>query len=270
MAQRIIKGTLNTFSIASVSQLAFLENAEVRVAEDQADGAGVFYAGGNAQGLKRTLEVRASLFSDISTALRASHLDLTAADFGATDLLVEGTENVTLNVDVEHRDKPGAGELWAYPVPSNRVISASGSIGIQTANSPGLLVAMGSNTYADLNLAFSMTLGGVTFDVPLRLSETAFSLDNGGILTHSFSASDRSGRSGVTITPSGTTTFIEKILNAWQTAIGFSFSPSAAPSVSYGGNMVFKSMQLSVADKQLVPTQFTWMSQGAVTVAATS
>lgn len=264
-------GLLNTFSVGGSSQLEFLENANLTFEDVHEEGAPASRFGGNAQGVKRRGTVSASLFSDSSTAIRVSHLGLSAAALGSVDLLDPNIlARLTFGVEYEHKLSPGAGLLWELPVVADGRLSASLELAHDSTEAPALLIALGSGTYGDLNLTLDFTLGGVQIQAPFRLAQGTLPIEKSGLMTYTLTLADRSARSGVTVLPSGTTSLLEKALNAPRTAIAFAFKGKAHPTIEASGNMVYKSMNLEIRDGGLVPVQYEWATQGAVTIAASA
>lgn len=263
-------GNLSVFSIASASQLDYLQNANLNLTEQQQEGSSIAYLGGNTQGVKMGGELSCSLFSDQSTAIRVSHLDVSAADLGSVDLLSPNIlYGLDLSLDYTHGMNPGIGELWQFPVIADRRFSGSLRLAMMTDDAPDLLVDLLSGTYADKNKLFSFTINGVEFEVPMRMTGATIPIQKEGMLEYTIPLADRSGRSGVTVKPTGTTSLIEKAFNSASTALAFAFRPKVHPSLNFAGNMLIKSFRMSIQDASLVPVNLTYACQGTWTGTAT-
>lgn len=259
-------GTLNTFSIGGNSQLEFFENATLTFNEDHQEGAPVSRFGGNSQGVKKNGQIDVSLFSDSSTDIRVSHLGLSAAALGSVDLLAYGgVANLSLNIDYQHRMKPGAGELWAYPIVTDAIISATMEVGWDTSDAPALVHDFLGATYANMNKVLAFTVAGTEFEIPFRMRSLGIPVEKAGLKIYTLELADRSARSGVTVKPTGTTSILQKAFNAPKTALAFAFQPDSAATEAITGDMVFRSLRMDVRDGALVPIQYGFSTQGAVT-----
>ena len=265
MSVSTYSGQLSVFSIGGGSQLEFIETGQVEFNEDHREGAPASRFGGNTQGTKKSCRLTASLFSDSSTDIRVSHLGLSAATLGAVNLLTLGVSSLTFVNQMKHRMKPGAGELWAYPIVTDGFLTGQVEVGILSASVPQLLLDMFSSTYGDLNKTLDFTIGGVQIQVPLRAGSMNIGIEKDGLQMFSISLDDRSARAGVTVLPSGTTTLLEKSINQPKTALAFSFTGKAATSFNIAGNMVWDRYELQIRDNELVPSSLSFLSQGAWT-----
>jgi hypothetical protein len=169
---------------------------------------------------------------------------------------------------MEHQMNPGAGTLWEYPLVADAKLSASLDLTMESGTIPQILVDMFSATYANLNKTLDFTIGGVQIQVPFRMSEAVIPVEKGGLMRYSLTLADRSARSGVTVLPSGTTTLLEKALNAPKTALAFAFTPTSPNNIAMSGNMVFESVDFTIEDGRLVPINYAFLTQGTVTGAS--
>jgi hypothetical protein len=264
-------GTLAVASIGGNSMLEFIESANYRFTEAQQQGAPASRFGGNMQGLKMNGEISFSLFSDQTTDIRVSHLDLTAADIGSVDLL---DPNILFgfdyNWDVSQKMNPGTGQLWSFPVVTDGLFTGSLRLAMMTNAAAAFVADFMGGTYANKNGTFTFTLNGVSFSIPIRMSDLSLPVSKDGLLEYSVALGDRSARSGVTVLPSGTSGLLAQALNAPRTALAFVFRPKAHPNNEFSGNMILKSMRFSVNDGALVPFKYTYATQGTIAGAATA
>lgn len=263
-------GNLSVFSVGGNSQLDYLQNANIRFTETQVEGAAASKFGGNSQGVKMQGEITFSVFSDQATDNRVSHLDVSAADLGSVDLLSPNILNdLQFSVDYTHGMNPSIGDLWAFPVIVDRRFAASLRCAMMTDDAPDLLVDFMSGTYADKNKTLGFTINSVGVECPMRVTDASMAIAQQQMLEYNLSLADRSGRSGVTILPSGTTSLLEKALNQSRTALAFSFRPKAHPSMNFSGNMIVRRVSLGISDNVLIPISYTYATQGTVTGAPT-
>lgn len=266
MATQSYAGALAVLSVGGNSQLEFVENANFSFDEDTAEGAPASRFGGNVQGLKRSGKIDISLWSDQATDVRVSHLDLSAAAWGSLDLLTPNiSSEIMVGIDFTHKMSPGNGDLWAFPIVADGKLQGSLRCGMDASDAPDLLLQAFSGVYADPNQTLTFTLNSVAYSFPFRATNHSIPVSKDGLMEFTSKLMDRSARSGVTILPSGTTSLIEKALNASKTALAFSFKPQSANSITIGGNMVFQSMQMSIVDGQLSPVKFSFATQGVIT-----
>lgn len=267
MATQGYAGALSVLSIGGASQLEFFKTANYSFDEATEDGAPGSRFGGNTQGLKKSGRITVALMSDTSTAdTRVSHLDLSAAAFGSSPAsLLSPNILTTLKVGVKmtHKPNPGAGELWAFPVVVDGHIDGSLKLGMG-ALAPEILKDFFSATYATQNKVLTFTMNSINFSFPFRQVGADVPVAKDGLMEYTMSLMDRSARSGVTVLPSGTTSLIEKALNAPKTALAFAFTPAASNSVALSGNMVFESFDMQIDNGALVMANYSFLTQGTV------
>lgn len=271
MATQSYAGALNVLSIGGNSQLEFVENANFVFTEAGEEGAPASRFGGNDQGTKMSGKIEYSLFSDLSTDIRVSHLDLSAATWGSVNLLSPNIVSILkVGIQFVHKQNPGAGQLWAYPIVADAKFDGSLKLGMDRAAVPQILIDMFSATYGDKNRVLAATIGGVGLSIPFRQKVATIPVEKDGLQEYTLELADRSARAGVTVLPSGTTSLLEKAINQPKTALAFVFQPNSHPSINISGNMVYESLELMIEDGKLVPTKISFATQGTVAGIATS
>lgn len=269
MASRSYAGVLHTFSVGGSSQLEFLDSAELTFDEITANSAPASRFGGNTQTIGKNGRIRASLKSDRSTAIRVSHLDLSAASLGSVNLLSPNIlGSLTFNIGYEHIMTPSTGDLWDIPEVADGNLSATLLLTIDTTATPGPLLAFFSDEagYADQNLTLDYTLNAVQYQTPMRITGVSIPVAKAGRQEYTLTLSDRSARSGVTLLPSGTTSLWEKALNDPKTALAFDFRNAALAGIRLQGNMVWASAAMTIEKGGgVVLAEYEWLVQGAVT-----
>lgn len=260
-------GELTTFSLGGSAYLELVKDANLAWESATEEGASVLYGGSNIQETKRRGRIECSLFQDVATGVRLSHLDLSLASLGAVNLLSTANilNSLAINIKCKHQMKGGAGEAWEHPVVTGRDFSATLDLDCDSAAVPQPLVDFFSTTYADRDKTLTFTLNGVAFSLPMRIIGAGMPVEQAGKQHYTLSMGDRSAYSGQTVSPSGTTSLIQKIFNAYKTAITFSFQAAAAKSISATGNAVFDSLSLEINNGILVPTKLVLLTQGTVT-----
>lgn len=265
MAQRAYKGVLNTFSIGGSSQLAFLREAEVSIDPVLVEASSILYPGGNNNETKREISIMADLMSDVTAATdrRDCHLQVSAATLGAVNLLspqILGDFDFT----VEHviQQSYGTSQAWAVPITVDRMLKASLNLAVDSTAAPALLSAMGSSTYTDRDLILDVTIDGVQIQVPMRAGPAKIPITKDGLIHFTIDLFDRSARSGVTVLPSGTTSLLEKAINSYSTVVAYSFIGAAANAISIAGNMVWKSYNMKVRDREIISVVANWENTG--------
>lgn len=268
MATESYAGNLSVLSIGGSSQLEFVENANFSFSETPVKGAPASRFGGNVQGTKLAGKIEYSLWDDLAggEVVRVSHLDLSAATWGSVNLLSPNiVSSLRLGVKFQHKMNPGLGQRWVYPIVADGEFDGSLKLGMDRAAVPQILIDMFSATYGDRNRVLAFTINSVGFSVPMRQMEATIPVVKDGLQEYTLSLADRSARSGITVLPIGTTSLIQKAINAPKTALAFVFQPHATPTITIGGNMVWESMELAIEDGALIPTKVSFATQGTVT-----
>lgn len=266
MSVHVWDGKLNTFSVGGAAQLEYLENATLSEESQTVNGASVLYGGELVQETKARARLDCSLFSDLSTGIRISHLDLSAASLGAVNLLSPHImASLDFNIKMNHVMKAATGLKWEHPQVSGRVFAASLELDIDDASTPDLLLAMFSSTYADRNKTLTFVLNGVSVSMPMRIIGSTQPIEQAGKQKYTMVLGDASGRSGTTVTPSGSTTLLEKAINAYKTVVAFAFQGASTYNIAVSGNMVWDALGLKIEDGLLVPSRMSFLGQGTIT-----
>jgi hypothetical protein len=259
-------GNLSVFSIDGNSVLEYIENASLRISPTHEESASAARFGSNMRENKRAATVDATILSDVSSGVRLNHLGLTAAKFGSFDLLSPNIlRSLTLNLNFVHKMKAGVGELWAYPIVADGSISASAELDIDDSALPDWIKSYYSATQTDRHIDLEFALGGITYKLPMAMGEKVMEIGKGELMTATLSLLDRSGRSGATVLPSGTTTLFHKALNAPKEELEFAFSPLTDKTFDFTGNIVFASASLEITES-LIRQRYSFALQGEPTV----
>jgi hypothetical protein len=123
----------------------------------------------------------------------------------------------------------------------------------------------------DADLAFTFTLNGVQVTFPVIITSVAHNASVGQVQTINVSFQGQDPLTGNNPSaPTGTTTILEKVLNAPQTAIPIAFTSKASGGVAYTGNALIQSYSVNISNSAVVEESMTWAGVGAPTDAATA
>ncbi len=259
-------GVLNTWDMASASQLEFFESANITISPVFVNAAPAARFGQNKNKTKLGGKISVGLWSDAATDQRVSHLQLSAATLGSLNLLSpEIIFSIHLGIRNTIKMQPGAGQLWSYATVMDGEFEGSVKLGMDNSVLPQPVIDSFSSTYADGNKVLAFTIGGTNVSVPFHQGELGLPIEKGGFTEYNLALVDRSARAGVTILPTGTTSLFQKSINDPKTAIGFAFQAYAgATSPKITGNMVFESVDLDIIDGELVPIKYNFATSGVV------
>lgn len=268
---RITTADVSVFSINSNSLLSLIKNAKITTNIDQVDAKPFTRLGKTAHAVKKALQISYSSFSTISQPQRVTNINVTAFSYAGTDYI--GTlRGGTLSADFTHVEGSGIGDIWKAPYITEKDYKLSGDLQLvdsATANFwQNNADEIHANNLTGVNIAVSFVINSVTITLPMSITSAELVLDEGGLQVVRIECAGRSPDTGDYPTaPTGTTSFLEKVLNAPQTALAFSITNTANTSfdVNLAGNCIIQSYSAQFQDGALVMEDFVWASQGAVT-----
>ena len=263
-----------TWGPGPTSLLAVVSNVEFSLPVDAVEGRGIKYRGKSPQAVKQGGIIRTTLMSDVSSCVRVANVDVSAFTIGGVNFLAY-LRGGSFSGSFEHDEAGGVGDYWKYPLVTVKDYASSVTLSIPdsgTANAfqdilaAGLAHATPANAIAARDVAFSITINGVAVTVPMFIADATWGGEAGRLQTVNLSLQGKDcDPTNYPTAPTGTTTLLEKALNAPKTPLAFSLTPKATNSANLAGEMVFSSFSFGFDDGQLIQTQYEFLTHGAVT-----
>src|SRR3990167_312500 len=278
MASKVQFGDLTTATFGGASQLDYIKGARYTLKGQTDEAAALTTQGARAEVVKRSGALSFDLFSNQRGTQRISNLDITSVS-------IDGTEYETMakggsfRLTVPNKDASAAQDLWAWPqpLPNSRDFSASVDLmivaGSATANAlRDFGVQLASADENDSSMVLTLVIDTTTITLPMTVENLELGIERDGLQMIKLDLKGRAPISGTYPTsPAGTTTLLEKAINAAATALAFTFTPH--DDVGFGqivtGNMVVESVDFSFNDGQIVVMNYQYAVQGQPTATNT-
>lgn len=265
-------GDLSAWTVGGGSQLDFAPDAQIEFNFDVDDGAAMTTTGERIEVAGKRATLSTSLFSTVGSS-RVSNLDLTAFSIDAVDYIAY-VQSAQFSFSVPNSQTKGVGSLWHAPQPrtNERAVTVNATLQVPaaTATANALRLLGGIAVHADreeASVAFTMTINGIAITLPMTVVRVGVPQKRGEMLEIPIELRGRAPVSGAFITaPAGSSTLIEKAINATATAIAFVFTPhdDAGFGKSFNGNMVIESFDFSVEHGKIIATNFQYAATGTV------
>lgn len=263
-------GDISIFSIDSASQLAYFDGVTINL--DNADGntAAITAKGQRASILKTSGMIDVALRGvSAVTSDSTTHLDLTSLALGG--LTFTCFSSTSINISYAKQTVPCAGSRWKMEDNTKLILEAEIKVQCVNGTASTLLAPFGSAAaLADSNATYSLVFNSVTYTIPVLISSAVLTAERDGVQEVTVKLKGRSPDSGnFPSAPTGTTGLLQKAMNAYNTAVAFSFqSITSTNGVAVAGNVKFDSVNFSIEDEQIVSVQYNFRNYGAWTVAA--
>lgn len=274
---RVDSGDLSVFTWGSgpTSLVALVQDVSFELPADVVEGRGITYKGENPQAVKQGGVIRTTLMSSIDSCTRVANVDVTAFEFDGVNyaaFLRGGSFNANFN----HDEGAGVGDYWKYPC----VVWPMGITAEVTLNLPDsttanalrsqmadLVNATPATAIANRNAIFDIVIGSQNIEVPCLITNARWSAEGGKLQTVTFSLQGKNcaAATAMPTVPTGTTSLLEKTLNAPKTPLAFVLTPKASNSVALDGLMVPSSYGFDFNDAQLITERYEWLTHGPVT-----
>jgi hypothetical protein len=232
-----------------------------------AEGQAISRKYNNPQAVKNSWSLAFTARNTKTAPFRVTNLDLTGHSIGGSAFVAD-TESLTINVNAVHAMGDACQDGHAYPVYTGSTIDGSAVLKVPTTSVP-LMAAL--DAPGDADLAFTFTLNGVQVTFPVIITSVAHNASVGQVQMVNVSFVGQDPLTGNhPSAPTGTTTILEKVLNAPQTAIPIAFTSKASGGVAYTGNALIQSYSVNISNSAVVEESMTWAGVGAPTDAATA
>jgi hypothetical protein len=270
-------GDLAVFSIGGASQIDYLPDVDLTFDPTMDDASAILSGGERNEVTKKGATIAATLLSDATGASRVSNIDLSALLIGGTDY-ISYVRGGNFRLTIPNTESGSVKDLWKtpQPLPNRRQVAVTVKLQVPaasaTANALRAIGAINVGNREANQVAFSMTLGGVTITLAMTIASVSNPQRVGEMFEMDINLVGRAPVSGTFITsPAGTTTLLEKAINDSKTVLAFVFTPhnDVGFGYSYNGNMVVESVEFGWEDEQIVRTAYTYRTAGAVSGANT-
>lgn len=255
---------LSTLSIGGASVLTDLRSAVLSVDLGEEESSILTRAYQSHSATVRSATLKTQHVSVISAPTKATNLDVSAFALGGTSYIGE-CESGSITVEWQHGEGKGCTDAWAYPVLVKKTIAGEATMIVPAA--AGIMLASNAlnSTLANLALTFSVTINTVAFTFAAFLKSFEHSINAAETQKHKVSFLGRDPDTGTfPAAPTASTTLPEKVING-TAALAVSGVTKASGGYTFAGNFVPQSMVLSWSNSGLVTTDYTFLSQDAVT-----
>lgn len=265
-------------TLGGVNILGYLDSGELTVVNDTEDGSTIVVGGETHCVVKKSGTLNLSLLSDSAEACRVSNLDISVLTQGGVDILGNCISG-DMSIGIKNTEGSGAADIWKYPEPTGISIDATTELVLPVGTNPifgsGKIVkSIFSNTLADMSdlyIVLSITINSVAITLPVTVTEFSHMFDRDDMMHYRFSYKSNSPGSGGTFptAPTGSTTLLEKILNAYRVPVALDLDTGAAGAGDYQGNFVFQSCNFGWDQGSLIKNDYTLLSYGAIAESGT-
>lgn len=259
---------VSVFSIAGSSVLGTFPDATITIDNENRDGSVVGRRGRSPVPTKRGASLSINLMSG-SAIDWVSHLDVSAFTIGGTDLS-DYLRGGSLDIRNGFQESSAVSDLWKVPQWTSKDYTARVTLQIPDASEFAITGDMDDTNMADMDVALSITINSVTITIPMLITSHAWSTSSDGLQLIELLLEGQDPLTGDYPTaPTGTTTLLEKALNAAGTAVAISASTKSANGSNYAFNAVIESASFSWNDGELIPVQYNFLATGAVAISTT-
>jgi hypothetical protein len=265
MSARATQLDVSVLTIGAVDYLGLAQNVTLTKNVATSEGQAINRKYANPQAVKNSWSLSGSFVVTKTAPVRVTNLDLTAASILGSSY-VAAVESLTMNVNATHAPGDACEDGWAYPVYTGSTIDGTATLKVPAGSVP-LMAAL--DAPGDADGVFTFTLNGNTVTFPVIITSLAHAASNGQVQTVTVNFQGQDPLTGnMPTAPTGTTTIVEKILNAPQTALAIAWTTKSSNGVAYTGNALIQSYSVNISNGSVVTENMTWAGVGASTDAA--
>lgn len=273
MATRFSGQNFGLFTTGGIALASSGTQFSFELANEKQDAGLVARLGKNSQAVKAAGKLSVSLNSVVSGSDRVSHSNVTAFTIGGVSYL-NVLKSYSLSGSYEHRMQAGVGEKYVKPQVVAKDYQIAVALDIESTDSYTLMAMMGGSDFTNVDQPVSITINSVAITIASILNQGTVKAQRYELqeLALNFDAGDP-GSGSFPAAPMGTTTILEKALNAPTTELAFAFQNAQSgdtTGMNASGNAVFESFSIEVQDGQLVNETYNFATYGSVTIAASS
>lgn len=220
--------------------------------------------------VKKSATIDCTLVDNVGGTRRLNNLDVSAFTVGGT-AYVATLVNASLSIGyVQDSDVSGEADLWTY-AQNIRLgdVTINGTLKIEGSATPNLPILAASATLGDTVVDVTFTINAIPVTMPMRISQVTHSIQRDAVQELQVVLKLRDdGDANIPNAPTGTTSLLEKALNAYASALACVVTTDAVgQGLTYSGNFVFNSFNVEFANASLVKYNVQLVNQGTVTVA---
>lgn len=273
MALRVYFGDLSVFQVvggATFNLLSSTPNAKIAIRNDNADGASIKTLDSAPTFLKRGATLSVTTMS--GTNLRVTNIDVSAFTMNSVDYLAD-LRGGDMQIAFTHDEGSGVGDIYEQPNPTGRVISGNVTLAIPTSAFPAVQARVLSDTIANIEFAFSITIGGTTITLPVFATSFEHSIDRDKIQLVKVGFTGKAPQDGTsypTAAPSTSTSLLGTAFSEPRRILTYSMTTSASSGagLNYAGSAVFDNVSFSFNDKSIIQTTYQLRTHGTITKTA--
>lgn len=273
MATRYSGQNVSLFTAAGIALVSPGTNFTFALTNEKTDAGLIARLGKNSQGVKTNGKLSVDLASIVSGSQRVSHINVTAFSIGGTSYLAV-LKNFSLTATYDHVMQSGVGEKYGKPQVVAKDYQITVDLDVKADDIKTLFDFLGGSDFSNNDQTVLITVNSVTITIPMNLNEGTLNAQRYNLqqLSLSFDGGDP-GAGNYPTAPTGTSTILEKALNAPTTEMAFGFQNVASADthgINASGTCVFDSFSFKVTDGQLVEETYGFATYGTVTLAASS
>jgi hypothetical protein len=260
---RAVQADVSVFSIGGASQLAYFKNVSFEYSPALADGRAVNSRTPRNDVVKRSGKIMTGLMSNVgtnTTDARVANLDVTELLVG-TQTYISYLRGGSLSINNTFGEGSGVGDAWKVPIWTTQKISGNVQIAVDSATFPAGLGAIVDGSIAGHNLAFAVTINGVALSLAAVVSGWKHVFENDTVQMIDISFEQRGALTGAP----ATTTALGAAITQPGTAVACVLTSKASTGSSYAGDFVYDSVSFNFNDAEIISTEYTLISTGAIT-----
>jgi hypothetical protein len=273
MATRYSGQDIGIFTAGGIALVAAGTNFTFSMTNEKQDAGLIARLGKNSQGVKTNCKLSVDLASVVSGSQRVSHVNVTAFTIGGVSYL-NVLKSFTLSGSFEHVMQAGVGEKYGKPQVTAKDYQISVDIDVESDDAKTLFDFLGGSDFSNNDQTVSITVNSVVLTFAMNLNEATLTGQRYALQQISMSFDGGDPGAGVyPAAPTGTSTILEKALNAPTTEVSFTFQNALASDthgIKASGTAVFDSFSFKVVDGQLVEENYSFVTYSTVTLAASS
>jgi len=273
MAVRYAGTNISLYTVAGIALASTGTNFTLAIENASQDAGLITRPGKNNQPVKKSGTLTVERNGVVTGATRVSHINVSAFTIGGTSYL-DVLSSYSLSGSFDQVMQSGVGEAWEKPQVVAKDYAVSVTLDVSTGDALALAQIFDGTDFADNDQAVSITIDSVPITIPLNAMSYSLGIAryDKQKITLEFMGADP-GAGDYPTAPTGTTSLLEKALNAPFTEVAFSIQNAISGDtggIAASGNCVWSAFSISVEDGALVGESYTWKTYGTVTVAASS
>lgn len=257
---------VSALTIAGGDYKPFALDGELSFGEEVFDGTIIGSSNAKECIRKKNAQFTTSLISTVGDC-HVSGLDMSALTIDSISVL-DYAQNLTFNIANNYLPVEGVSDEWVHRQFSMQTLTASVELllPLDLSTLDNIFLDAISSTFSNNNMVLAFTINSEAFSVPMYVKNPNWSFARGQEQKWKLDFGPR----GAATSPAGTATLLTKALNnPGGAAQVFNFVSKAAGGVDFDGEFFPSQVSFTVDRTDSIKTQYTYISEGAVTGAAT-